>query len=344
MIPIEWLPDGRVRLIDQTKLPHDETYLETADYRDLVTAISQMKVRGAPLIGITAAYALALASRETSATDRDELMSRLRTAAEELRATRPTAVNLAWALERALRVAEGATDPQSAIDALETEARRIHQEDVAACHAIGANGASLLDAETTLLTHCNTGSLATGGYGTALGVVRAAWEQGKLERVYVTETRPLLQGARLTAWELQREGIPFTLAVDSAAGSLLRRGLVRAVVVGADRIAANGDLANKIGTYTLAVLAGENGVPFYAAAPTSTIDPNTPSGDDIPIEERDPAEVTALVGMGMTAANPAFDVTPSSYVSAIITENGVAGPPYEASLAGLQREEAPSRG
>ncbi|MFB3052237.1 MAG: S-methyl-5-thioribose-1-phosphate isomerase, partial [Dehalococcoidia bacterium] len=309
MIPIEWLPDGRVRLIDQTKLPHDETYLETADYRDLVTAISQMKVRGAPLIGITAAYALALASRETSATDRDELMSRLRTAAEELRATRPTAVNLAWALERALRVAEGATDPQSAIDALETEARRIHEEDVAACHAIGANGASLLDAETTLLTHCNTGSLATGGYGTALGVVRAAWEQGKLERVYVTETRPLLQGARLTAWELLREGIPFTLVVDSAAGSLLRRGLVRAVVVGADRIAANGDVANKIGTYTLAVLAGENGVPFYAAAPTSTIDPITPSGDDIPIEERDPAEVTALVGRGTTAANPAFDVT-----------------------------------
>ena len=344
MIPIEWLPDGRVRLIDQTKLPHDETYLETADYRDLVTAISQMKVRGAPLIGITAAYALALASRETSATDMDELMSGLRTAAEELRATRPTAVNLAWALERALRVAEGATDPQSAIDALETEARRIHQEDIAACHAIGANGASLLDAETTLLTHCNTGSLATGGYGTALGVVRAAWEQGKLERVYVTETRPLLQGARLTAWELQREGIPFTLAVDSAAGSLLRRGLVRAVVVGADRIAANGDLANKIGTYTLAVLAGENGVPFYAAAPTSTIDPNTPSGDDIPIEERDPAEVTTLVAMGTTAANPAFEVTPSSYVSAIITENGVASPPYEASLAGLLREEAPSRG
>ncbi len=344
MIPIEWLPDGRVRLIDQTKLPHDETYLETADYRDLVTAISQMKVRGAPLIGITAAYALALASRETSATDRDELMSRLRTAAEELRATRPTAVNLAWALERTLRVAEGAADPQSAIDALETEARRIHEEDVAACHAIGANGASLLDAETTLLTHCNTGSLATGGYGTALGVVRAAWEQGKLERVYVTETRPLLQGARLTAWELQREGIPFTLAVDSAAGSLLRRGLVRAVVVGADRIAANGDLANKIGTYTLAVLAGENGVPFYAAAPTSTIDPNTPSGDDIPIEERDPAEVTALVGQGMTAANPAFDVTPSRYVSAIMTENGVASPPYEESLVALLREEAPSRG
>ncbi len=343
MIPIEWLPDGRVRLIDQTKLPREETYLETSDYRDLVTAISQMKVRGAPLIGITAAYALALASRQAG-DDKDELMSRLRTAAEELHATRPTAANLAWALERALRVAEGAADPQSAIDALEAEARRIHEEDVAACHAIGANGASLLDAGATLLTHCNTGSLATGGYGTALGVVRAAWEQGKLERVYVTETRPLLQGARLTAWELQREGIPFTLVVDSAAGSLLRRGLVQAVVVGADRIAANGDVANKIGTYTLAVLARENGVPFYTAAPTSTIDPSTPSGDDIPIEERDAEEVTALAGVDAKAANPAFDVTPHAYVNAIITENGLARPPYQASLAGLLREGAFSHG
>ncbi len=343
MIPIEWLPDGRVRLIDQTRLPREETYLETSDYRDLVTAISQMKVRGAPLIGITAAYALALASRQAGG-DKDELMSRLRTAAEELHATRPTAANLAWALDRALRVAEEAAGPQSAIDALETEARRIHEEDVAACHAIGANGASLLDAGATLLTHCNTGSLATGGYGTALGVVRAAWEQGKLERVYVTETRPLLQGARLTAWELKREGIPFTLVVDSAAGSLLRRGLVQAVVVGADRIAANGDVANKIGTYTLAVLAGENEVPFYAAAPTSTIDPSTPSGDDIPIEERDAEEVTALAGVDAKAANPAFDVTPHGYVSAIITENGLARPPYQASLAGLLREGAFSHG
>ena len=349
LVPIEWLSGGRVRLIDQTRLPQEEAYLETSDYRDLVRAIHEMKVRGAPLIGITAAYALALAARQAGDAEKDELLSRLRTAAAELRATRPTAVNLAWALERTLRVAEGAADAQSAIDALESEARRIHEENTAADRRIGANGSSLLAAGTTLLTHCNTGSLATGGYGTALGVVRAAWEEGKLERVYVSETRPLLQGARLTAWELQRDGIPFTLVADGAAGSLLQRGLVQAVVVGADRIAANGDVANKIGTYPLAVLARENGIPFYVAAPASSFDPNTPCGDDIPIEERPPQEVTSLAGVdttteGAAAANPAFDVTHGVYVTAIISENGVAGPPYEASLPGLLREEAPSRG
>ena len=323
--------------------------METSDYRDLVSAIREMKVRGAPLIGITAAYALALAAREAAGTDKDDLMSRLRAAAEELRATRPTAVNLAWALERALRAAEAAADPATAIDAVEAEARRIHEEDIEGGRRIGANGASLLAKGTTLLTHCNAGALATGGYGTALGVVRAAWEQGKLDRVYATETRPLLQGARLTAWELQRDGIPFTLVVDGAAGSLLRRGLVQAVVVGADRIAANGDIANKIGTYPVAVLAGENGVPFYAAAPTSTIDLNTPGGDEIRIEERPQEEVTTLAGVpttteGAAAANPAFDVTPAGYVTAVITESGVARPPYETSLTELLRQEAPSRG
>jgi methylthioribose-1-phosphate isomerase len=346
---IEWLQGGRVRLIDQTRLPHEESYLETADYNDLAQAIRQMKVRGAPLIGITAAYALALASRQAVAAGEEEFLSLLREAATELRATRPTAVNLTWALERMLRVAEGAATTRDAIEAMEREAQRIHEEDIAANRRIGDNGSALLRTGASILTHCNTGSLATGGYGTALGVARAAWEQGSLERVYVTETRPLLQGARLTAWELQREGIPFTLVVDSAAGSLLRRGLVQAVVVGADRIAANGDLANKIGTYTLAVLAKQNDVPFYVAAPTSTIDLNTPSGDDIPIEERAPDEVTTLAGAataaaGATAANPAFDVTPANYVSAIITENGVARPPYRSSLAGLVREEAPSHG
>ena len=349
LLPIEWLSGGRIRLIDQTRLPQDEFYLETSDYRDLAAAIREMKVRGAPLIGITAAYALALAAHEGGDAGKDELMSRLRTAAGELRATRPTAVNLAWALERALAVAEAAADPDSAIDALEAEARRIHEAEIAANQRIGANGASLLATGSTLLTHCNTGSLATGGYGTALGIARAAREVGKLEHVYVTETRPLLQGARLTTWELQRDGIPFTLVVDSAAGSLLRRGLVQAVVVGADRIAANGDVANKIGTYPLAVLARENGVPFYVAAPISTIDFNTSCGDEIPIEERSPVEVTTLAGVettpgGATAANPAFDITPSAYVTAIITENGVSRAPYEASLAGLLREEAPSRG
>ncbi len=349
LIAIEWLQDGRVRLIDQTRLPHEESYLETADYRDLADAIRQMKVRGAPLIGITAAYALALSCRQAISTGKEAFLSRLREVVTELRATRPTAVNLAWALERMLRVAEGAASARDAVEALEKEARRIHKEDIEANRRIGANGSALLGSGAAILTHCNAGSLATGGYGTALGVVRAVWERGSLERVYATETRPLLQGARLTAWELQRDGIPFTLVVDSAAGSLLRRRIVQAVVVGADRIAANGDVANKIGTYALAVIAKENDVPFYVAAPTSTIDLNTGSGDEIPVEERAPEEVTTLAGAatavaGATAANPAFDVTPAECVSAIITENGVARPPYQTSLAGLVREEASSRG
>ena len=344
--PIEWLPGGRVRLIDQTRLPREEVYVETSDYRDLARAIREMRVRGAPLIGIAAAYALALAARQAPAGDKPTLLAALREAAKELRATRPTASNLAWALERMLLLAEGAADIPAA---LEAEAVRIHQEDIAACRRIGASGAALLPAGVSLLTHCNTGSLATGSYGTALGVVRAAWEQGKLRHVYVTETRPLLQGARLTAWELQRDGIPFTLIVDGAAGQLLRRGLAGAVVVGADRIAANGDVANKVGTYALAVLSRENGVPFYVAAPASTIDLATPSGDHIPIEERAAEEVTTLAGVatapkGTATANPAFDLTPAQYVTAIITESGVARPPYEQSLARLLREEAPSRG
>jgi methylthioribose-1-phosphate isomerase len=346
---IEWLESGCVRLIDQTRLPHEESYLETADYRDLAEAIRHLKVRGAPLIGITAAYALALACRQAVAVGEGAFLSRLREAAAELRATRPTAVNLTWALERMLRVAEGAASARDAIEAMERGARHIQEEDIAANRRIGANGSALLGSGASILTHCNAGSLATGGYGTALGVVRAAWEQGSLERVYATETRPLLQGARLTAWELKREGIPFTLVVDSAAGWLLRRGLAQAVVVGADRIAANGDVANKIGTYTLAVLAKQNDVPFYVAAPTSTIDLNTSSGDAIPIEERAPDEVTTLAGAAIaaadaTVANPAFDVTPAEYVTAIITENGVGRPPYRASLARLVREEAPPRG
>jgi methylthioribose-1-phosphate isomerase len=346
--PIEWLA-GRVRFIDQTQLPHAEIYVETADYRELAAAIRNLSVRGAPLIGVTAAYGLALAAREASDRDRDALLSRLRAAADELRATRPTAVNLAWALDRVLRAAERAPDAATAVAAVEAEALRIHEEDVAACRRIGASGAALLSPGATVLTHCNTGSLATGGYGTALGVLRAAWAEGKLERVYATETRPLLQGSRLTAWELRRDGIPCTLIVDGAAGSLLRRELVQAVVVGADRIAANGDVANKIGTYPLAVLAAENGVPFYVAAPTSTIDLDTADGDAIAIEERSPEEVTAPAGRrfapeGTTAANPAFDVTPTRYVTAIVTESGVARAPYAESLAALVKTEARTRG
>jgi methylthioribose-1-phosphate isomerase len=349
MLPIEWLDDGRVRYLDQTRLPRDEAWLETPDYRELARAIREMKVRGAPLIGITAAYALALAARESADGSVEALLERLRSAADELRATRPTAVNLRWALDRMLRTVAGASDALDAVGALEAEARRIHEEDVAANRRIGALGAELLEDGAGLLTHCNTGSLATGGYGTALGVVRAARESGRLGPLYITETRPRLQGARLTAWELQRDGIPFTLVVDGAAGSLMRRGAVAAVVVGADRIAANGEVANKVGTYALAAQARDNGLPFYVAAPTSTVDLDTPSGDAIPIEERDADEVTASIGLegaidAGSVANPAFDVTPAEHVTAIVTEAGVARAPYEASLAGLLRAEAAPRG
>ena len=349
LLPIEWLPEGRVRFIDQTRLPGEEVRLDTADYHDVAEAIRSLRVRGAPLIGIAAAYGLALAALAAPTDDRDAFLRSLREAASTLGDTRPTAVNLAWALHRALAAAESAPSVEEARRALLEEARQIHEEDIEGNRRIGELGAQLLSDDASVLTHCNAGSLATGGYGTALGVVRAAWEQGKLRRVYVTETRPLLQGARLTSWELQRDGIPFTLVVDSAAGSLLRRGLVDAVVVGADRIAANGDVANKIGTYALAVLARDNGVPFYVAAPTSTIDLSVGSGEAIPIEERAAEEVTSLAGVaiapaGVEATNPAFDVTPGECVTAIITESGVARGPYAGSLRRLCGVEVASHG
>lgn len=336
-LPIEWLPEGKVRFLDQTRLPREEVWVETDGYPAIAEAIRRLRVRGAPLIGIAAAYGLALAGLAGPESGIDAWRGRLGRAAGELRATRPTAVNLEWALERALRAVAEADDVAEARRILVDEARRIHEEDIRANQRLGEHGAALIPTGARVLTHCNAGSLATGGYGTALGVLRSAWRQGRLQEVYATETRPLLQGARLTAWELAREGIPYTLIVDSAAGSLMRRGLIGAVIVGADRIAAGGDVANKIGTYPLAVLAGENGVPFYVAAPVSTIDLATASGDDIPIEERAGDEVTSLQGAatapeGARAANPAFDVTPHAYVSAIISENGVARPPYEASL------------
>jgi len=337
LVPIEWLAEGKVRFLDQTLLPHQETWVETADYQVVAEAIRRLQVRGAPLIGVAAAYGLALAALATNETDLTRFQSHLRATADELAATRPTAVNLAWALERMLRTAQPATNTADARSILVEEARRIHEEDIEANKRIGAHGAALLREQSTVLTHCNAGALATGGYGTALGVIRSAAADSRLRHVIATETRPLLQGARLTAWELDRDGISFDLIVDSAAGSVLRRGLVDAVIVGADRIAANGDVANKIGTYQLAVLARENKVPFYVAAPTSTIDLSMRSGDDIPIEERSPGEVTSLRGIdlapvGGNALNPAFDVTPNTLVDAIITENGVARAPYEESL------------
>jgi len=341
---IEWV-NGRVRLLDQTRLPHQEAYLEVEDYHQMAAAIREMRVRGAPLIGIAAAYGMALGAEHIDTPNMDDFVARLRPIAEALAATRPTAINLSWALKRMTLAAEAAADPQTAREALVAEALRIHQESADADRRLGQHGAQLIPAGSAVLTHCNTGSLATGGYGTALGVIRTAWEQGKLSRVYVSETRPLLQGARLTAWELARDGIPATLIADSAAGFLMRRrDAIACVIVGADRIAANGDVANKIGTYSLAVLAKAHAIPFYVAAPTSTIDLATASGDQIPIEERSAEEVTTFAGAtvtpaGVEALNPAFDVTPHGYITAIITERGIAREPYAKSLQQLFQQE-----
>jgi methylthioribose-1-phosphate isomerase len=331
---------GKLRILDQTRLPREETYLELTDYRQVAEAIGSLRVRGAPAIGVAAAYGLALAAQADTFSRKEDLLRELRRAADVLSATRPTAVNLSWALARSLAAAERAPDAPAAREAVLAEARRIQAEDVEADRRIGRLGAELLSGDSSVLTHCNTGSLATAGYGTALGVVRTAHEQGKALHVYATETRPLLQGARLTAWELLRSGIPATLIPDSAAGHFLKQGRIECVIVGADRIAANGDVANKVGTYTLAVLAHENGVPFYVAAPTSTIDLALASGDEIPIEERPAEEVTRFADVvvapeGTRAANPAFDVTPHRYVTAIITDRGVVREPYDKNLAAL---------
>jgi len=296
---------GALLVLDQRALPEAERWIRCETVEQVAECIRTLAVRGAPAIGLAAAYGMAL-------TDDPE------DAAELLRSTRPTAVNLAWALEECRE----ARDPLEA-------ARRLHREQDAADRRLARLGADLFERDTRALTHCNTGALATGGYGTACGVLRAAWEQGLLSEVWVDETRPLLQGARLTAWELRRAGIPHRVVADSAAGSLMTRGMVDRVVVGADRIAANGDVANKVGTYPLAVLAARHQVPFYVAAPLSTIDPATPDGDAIPIEERDPAEVLE----GGEAFNPAFDVTPAELVTAIVTEAGVLEAPYRESIA-----------
>jgi methylthioribose-1-phosphate isomerase len=342
---VERTPDG-VRLLDQRKLPHEAEYVTCASPEAVAEAIRSMVVRGAPAIGVTAAFGIALAASAGVALDPAALDLRIGAARDVLAASRPTAVNLFWALARMADAARGARaaglgNTQLAA-ALEREAQAIHDEDLAACRAIGRHGAALVPERATVLTHCNAGGLATSGYGTALGVIRGAVEAGKHVRVLADETRPFLQGARLTAWELMADGIETVLIADSSAGSLMRRGEIDLVVVGADRIAANGDVANKIGTYSVAVLAKENGVPFYVAAPVSTVDLDCPDGDRIPIEERDRSEVTSLFGTpvaphGVGVRNPAFDVTPHRYVAAIVTERGVARPPYGASLATLSR-------
>lgn len=342
--PARWQRDVLL-LLDQTRLPHEEVWLEYRDAAGVAGAIRDMIVRGAPAIGVTAAYGLALEAR-TLVTAGADVRAGLANAGEVLRAARPTAVNLAWAVDRMLRVATGLPDGSLA-QGLADEAVRIHEEDVAANRTIGRLGAELLGARSTILTHCNAGALATGGYGTALGVVRGAMEAGKKVAVFADETRPYLQGARLTAWELQRDGIDTTLITDNMAGHFFQKGTFDAVIVGADRIARNGDAANKIGTYTVAVLAKAHGVPFYVAAPVSTIDPECPSGEAIPIEERSAAEVTETRGFdesgrasrvtiapkGIAVRHPAFDVTPASLITAIITERGILRAPYEEAIA-----------
>ena len=344
---IEWTEDG-VRMIDQTRLPAEEVYRLCRDYREVAEAIRSMVIRGAPAIGVAAAMGIALGIKQSAARSVAELRAEFEAIAETISRTRPTAVNLFWAVKRMRGVFEKSLAAQvseaekvAGVRArLAEEAQRILAEDIAANEAMGRHGATLLPEVGTVLTHCNAGALATGGYGTALGVIRAAVAAGKKIKVFADETRPFLQGARLTAWELAQDGIPVTLITDNMAGHFMQRGEIQAVIVGADRIAANGDVANKIGTYTLAVLAKENGVPFYVAAPRSTIDMSIASGDAIPIEERSPREVTHWAGVptapeGIEARHPAFDVTPHRYVTAIITERGIARVPYTESLKAL---------
>ncbi len=341
MNTVDWV-EGKVRLIDQTVLPLEQQWVECTTYDEVAEAIRGMKVRGAPAIGIAAAYGMALGATAYQGDDPNGFAGHMQQVAERLRSTRPTAVNLFWAIGKLLALAPAAKEMgiQATCEAMLATAQRMAAEDIEANRRMGAFGAELLPDEGTVLTHCNAGALATVAYGTALGVIRAAVERGKRIRVFADETRPFLQGARLTTWELVSEGIPVTLITDNMAGHFMQRGMIQAVVVGADRIAANGDVANKIGTYSVAVLAKENGIPFYVAAPTSTVDLSIPGGDKIVIEERDPREVLYIAGRriapeGVQVANPAFDVTPHRYVSAIITENGVARGPYGEALRRL---------
>jgi methylthioribose-1-phosphate isomerase len=337
---IEWRAD-RVYMIDQRLLPAREVIRAYDDYRGVAQAIRTMVIRGAPAIGVAAAMGIALGLKGFS---REQARRRFSRVAEVLKATRPTAVNLAWAIERM----RGVLEANLTLDALQLfrrmrrEAIAIAQEDIAANRAMGQYGAALINSPATVLTHCNAGALATAGYGTALGVIRAAREQGKKIAVYADETRPFLQGARLTAWELHKERIPVTVIADNMAGSLLRSGEVHCVIVGTDRIASNGDVANKIGTYPLAVMAKRHGVPFYVAAPLSSIDFTCRDGSQIPIEQRSPRELTEFAGRpitprGISIYNPAFDVTPAELVTAIITERGIARPPYKKSLSALRK-------
>jgi methylthioribose-1-phosphate isomerase len=345
MIPtLTWTPEG-VRFLDQTRLPLEESYVLAATYEQVAEVIVTMVVRGAPAIGVSAAYGVALGALRSNAATAREFAPEFERICDRLASTRPTAVNLFWAIDRMKRLFDGLLAAGAALpevqERLLAEAHAMYEEDIAACRALGAFGSELLPEEGGVLTHCNAGALATCGYGTALGVIRAAVDQGKRIHVFADETRPFLQGARLTAWELMADGIPTTVICDNMAASLMRAGRIQAVVVGADRIAANGDFANKIGTYNVAILAREHGIPFYVAAPWSTIDLATETGDRIPIEERPAIEVThhggkQLTPHGVGICNPAFDVTPAKYVTAIVTERGVLRAPYDEALREME--------
>jgi methylthioribose-1-phosphate isomerase len=345
MLPTIELQDDAIVMVDQRKLPAQEIYVRCRNAQEVAKAIRTMVIRGAPAIGVAAAMGIALGMRRSGAKGTRQYAVEFQKICAMMAATRPTAVNLFWAIDRMKRAfAEGAQAGESAEEIsarLEREARAIHDEDVASCRAMGAFGAEMVPDGARVLTHCNAGALATAGYGSALGVIRAAVEQGKRIAVFADETRPFLQGARLTAWELVRDGINTTVITESMAGPLMRAGEIDIVVVGADRIAANGDTANKIGTYTVAVLAHEHAIPFYVAAPLSTIDLSTPDGDHIPIEERDQREVSHLGSSRLTPEgakirNPAFDVTPHRYIAGIITERGIYRPPFADTLRSVR--------
>jgi len=343
------LPGGpAVRMIDQTLLPGQEKIIDCTTLEQVCEAIKSLRVRGAPAIGCAAAMGMALVAGRSTATDIGALRRELTQAREALAATRPTAVNLFWALERMMQVTEGDDDPARLRGRLRDEALSITADDLDRCRRIGRNGAPLITAGANVLTHCNAGALATAGYGTALGVIRGAYEDHADLHVWVDETRPLLQGARLTSWELMRDGIPCTVICDNMAAYVMKQGKVDCCVVGADRVAANGDAANKIGTYGVAVLAHHHGIPFYVAAPLSTVDYELASGDEIPIEERDPSEVSYMAGLATRSAtppgacvySPAFDVTPARLIAGIVTEVGVARPPYTSSLAAWRAHQS----
>jgi methylthioribose-1-phosphate isomerase len=347
MIPtLEWLPTG-VNFLDQTKLPLEETYVLATDYKQVATVIRDMIVRGAPAIGVSAAMGMAIGIERSSATTLPKLTAEVAVIAKTLAETRPTAVNLFWGIDEIRNLYNELAAKNTSIPeikaAVVAKARRMYDEDIAACKQMGAHGASLLPQEGAVLTHCNAGALATCGYGSALGVIRSAIARGHKIEVFADETRPFLQGARLTAWELMKDNIPTTVLCDNMAAHLMSKGRIQAVIVGADRIAANGDVANKIGTYGVSILAKEHGIPFYVAAPWSTLDLQTANGDGIPIEQRDAREVTHSNGKQMTPhgvaiENPAFDVTPAKYVTAIITERGVLRAPYEQSIQNMAKQ------